>query len=432
MVFNKVKTIFALAFLDGRSRRKKMRPLFLFFTVGIFLLFLVNSLLNSIVNGAENIVNKPYGRTVSILTSPDAGEEEIQHARQVLGSEEGVGEIFWHIAVQSGVWENAEITGAENADISFASNIGAMERFVVAGTGQTKQGEILIPKYMYGMGKYGNYDFADGEELIGQTLVFSLKNSYTDETKEYSLCVVGVYDNVQTICDKNIFCVSQKDAVEIYDFIMCQNEENYIREIMDSYGLESEDDYESLRKARYIGIYIEPGYDISKVCKNIEEITGEQTVPFMMSDENLVSYYRFVIFVSNLIFAMFLILAVIAFLVMLVKDIRERKGQIALRTACGYTDFVQITAILLEKSVTIFGAAILAGTVAGICIVGGNYIIDHFLPFYLRQFVITFHKNAAVLVLCIAVGMGVVSVLITAPFISHLNPAYVLKKERGR
>lgn len=424
--------VFAIARTDKKAYRHRTRGVFFLILISMTIFLVVNMLFSYVIDGAESIMNKPYGRTVSIIVNSADKESEMEQICDSLDSMEAVGQIFWHIAVQEVKWENANIIGVTREKIQLASSIDAMQDYVTEGSARLQQGEILVPKYLYDIGIYDDYHYADGSELIGTTVDITVNNRYTDETKSYSFVVAGVYDNIEAKCSSDIFCLSQEDALNIFEYINCYQEEIYIEELANQYGIENKEELEDLKSPHYVGLYIKTGYDMQTVMAQIEEKTGESVFLFMRSDEVLVEYYDFIRYMCNFLMGMFLFLAALVILAAFWKDINERKEQMALRMTLGYTLKLQMFSFLLEK-LQLFLKAVLCSLFLDVCFIfAGNYIIQHWLAFYLKSYKIQFSIQAFAVIFLGSMLEAAICIALVLFEVRKISPAQMLKKERGK
>lgn len=427
---NVIKTVFSLAKLDGECRKKSTGILFYMVVLSLLIFLTVNSLISSIINSIEDIIHKPYGRMVSILTGIDTYEDEMEYYQEVFSEESGIGEIFWHTSTMEVRWNNSDILGMQDQNVMVTTKIKAMDDYPADGSTLLEKGEILIPKYLYGMGDYNNYTYADGGMLVGQQLIMTVKNQYTEEKREYSFKVAGTYDNVRASTGNNLFCLYEDDALEIYEFVNCYGEDEYIKETLRGYGMEDDKEaYDSLRQRHYIGFYINEGYSVSDVCDKIEKVSGEVCFPFYGKNETLIIYYEFVIYLSNIIVMILGTAAVIILVVLIVRDLKSRYGQIALRYACGYSIGLQTLSFIIEKIEVLIKSALTAIITTVILLIAGNYIIQNVLPFYDRSITLNIDWGTMLIVIASIVAGSLVCIICSLSGMRKLNITETLKRE---
>ena len=425
-----IKTLFSLAKLDEKCRVNSTRALFFLIMLSFFFFLTINSFVSSIVENLESIIYKPYGRVVNIIAGTDTYEEKMEQYQKLFSEEPGIGQIFWHTSVLAVIWNNSDILGVQSQDIMVTSKIEAIDKYLSDGSAELEKGEILIPKYLFGMGKYNEYTFADGKELVGKDILLTVKNSYTEESKEYTFRVAGTFNNLKASTGNNIFCLNEGDALELYEYINCYNEDIWINEILKGLGQEDDKEtYESLRKNHYIGFYINEGYSISEVSEKIEQISQEICFPFFQRDNTLIEFYKFIIYLSNIIVVILGAAALIILLVSVMRDLKSRYGQIAMRYACGYRISFQLLSFLTEKIGILLKAAAAAAGLTVILLLAGNYIIQNIMPFYQRNIVLSMNWKA---LLCMIFGMlagAMLCIVFSLRGMLKLNITATLKKE---
>lgn len=427
---NHIKEVFQLAELDGKCRKKPAWILFFLSFFSLLMFLMVNSIINSISQSLEDIIHKPYGRIVNIMTQADTYEEEMEYYRKVFAEESGIGEIFWHIPGVEVTWDNSDILGVRGVTMQVMTKITAIDKYVTDGSVHIEKGEILIPQYLYGLGNYNDYTYADGRDLIGKQIELTVKNKYMEECCKYTFMVAGTYDNVRASTENNMFCLCEEDALEIYEYMKCYGEEAYINEVLQEYGLEDDGEaYESLRQRHYIGFYINEDCSFSDVCDQIEKTSGEACFPFLGRNETLINFYRFVVYLSNIIVAILGTTAIIILITFVVRDLRSRYGQIAMRYACGYPIGFQISAFVIEKVKVIINAALAAVLATVISVMAGNYIIQNVMPFYRRNIVLNINWNAMFIVLAGITAGSLLCLVFSFAGMRKLNIAETLKRE---
>lgn len=426
-----IKSVFSIALLDEKSRRKRTRLLFILTTATLTVFLLVNSLVESLIEGIQNIVYQPYGRVVSIIADTYTYEDEMRKLEEKYGESDEIEQIFWHIYSRSVTWLDSELVGTHTQTVEFVTAVDELEQYLLEGKAKPGQGEILVPKYLYDVGGFGKYSCADGSELLGKTLTFEVKNVYRkDETREYSYKVAGVYDNVNSGTGGASFCINEMDAFELDCFYGYRTEES-IREEMETYGI-PEEGYENMHWQHAIGFYVSQDYDLQEVMDKIRIDTGKDVHFFVTPAKDIIDYYEFIIFLGNIIVFMLGITAVLVLVISIFRDLRERKGQFALRYAFGYSRGMQFASYVLEK-IWILGQSCVAGiTVTVVAVLAGNYIIQHIAPFYKRNIDLYLHWNEVFTAVCVVVCGVIFCILVSAPGILGIHPAKTLKKEEGR
>lgn len=424
-----ISQIISLALLDGNSRKKKTRFLFLLTAIALTLFMVVNSLVGSLINGVNGIVNKPYGRVFSILADVDDYEKEMQEIKEKYSESEEIGQVFWHIYVRPVDWLNSELVGQTPQRVDLVTAVDALEDYILEGKAHPERGEILVPKFLYDMGECNKYTYRDGSKLMGKTLTFRVQNMNTEETKEYSYKVVGVYDNVK--CSNKDFCINEMDAMEMDEFYWFYKQEERIRAEMEKYDI-PEEEYSMMLQGHVIGFYVSPGYDVEEVRQRVIEDTRKSANLQTMPADDIVAYYGFIVYLGNIIVLILGITAVIVLAVTILRDLRQRRGQIALRYACGYSKGFQIAAYIVEQFMLLCKACLTGVVLTEVVILGGNYIISHIVSFYMRDIRLYLDWGAITAAVCVVFLCGLFCLLVTIPGIRRIHSAETLKKEEGR
>lgn len=424
-----IKNIVTMAWIDEKSHRKQSICLKILVIVAVVLFVGVNALASSLKDGVNDIINKPYGRIFSITADINDYEEEIQQYQELFAEREDIQQIFWHMYIRPAVWKNADIVSENSVNIDMVTAVAALEDYMVAGTAQVNPGEILVPKYLFDMGKYDEYTYGDGEELLGKNITLELKSTNTSETREYTYHVVGVYDNLRI--QNSDFCICEADVLKLDEFYWLDGQEERIRQEMEEYDI-PEEEFEMLLNTHVIGFLASPGYDTRTLRNEIEEISGKITTNFIEPAGDLTAYYEFIAYLGSMLSVLLGITAIILLAVTVLRDLRLRKGEMAYRYSCGYAREGQLCSFILEK-IFLLGEAVVIGLILEeMILLGGNYIIAHIVSLYYRH--IQLHINITTLMQCIGIvfGGGMLCLFTAVPGILHLKPAEALKNQEGK
>jgi ABC-type antimicrobial peptide transport system permease subunit len=426
-----MKIIAGFAALNAKSRKHRTRILSALVVTGLFLFLIVNSLVVSIVEGIEDIQDKPYGRVCVINTDAEHYDEEMQMYQKQYADSDMVTDILWFSMECQVQWENADIIGQSEQTMNFITYVPSMADYVITGKSVPKQGEMLAPKYLYGMGIYNNYTYADGEALLGETISFTVKNDYTDESKVVSYKVVGIYDNVKSGTGSEDFCITESDSMEIRRYMSEYNYELCIKQAMEAYGLTEEDMEEggAADWSPYIAFCIAKDYPLEQAVDKIAEETGYWATLFSTPSGDITEYYEFLIFLGNILVGMLAAAAAIVLIVTILRDIRERRAQYALCYVIGYTKNIQYCAFVIEKIWMLIKACLIGAVLAAVALLAGNYVIAHITPFYMRDIVLRVHWKTTFLAAAAVVGSGLLCSVAALVGMNGICPAEVLKKE---
>ena len=418
-----------ISYIDRECRRKESSLLIVLICVTLFIFLMVNSMIKSIECGILDVVYQPYGNMYYIIVNHQ-NETRWDEWKSEIEQIEGVKQVFYHIMIVEGCWEESDIVGTDSTMINMMTKIDSLDHYIVDGTGELNKGEIIVPKYIYNLGEYNEYTYLDGKELIGRKINIGFVSEYDENIiREYTFVVKGTYDNIKTMCSGDMFCVNEEDARVIYDTVKCQGQETYIHEILSEYGIDNETEYEQMLQPQYMGISISSGYDREEVKAEIEKTVEEEPMDFMTMDENLVQYFDFIIFVGNIIATMLAIATVIVFIVSIRDDIRKRKKEFALRSALGYQTGLQVMAYIMEKFIICVKGWFFAYLAAGGIIWLGNTIIQKILPFYERNIQIKMTGISIFVPVIILISVFFICIIVSIPEIYRIRIIEILKRE---
>ena len=425
----KIRQTLEISYIDRECRRKESSLLIVLICVTLFIFLMVNSMIKSIECGILDVVYQPYGNMYYIIVNHQ-NETRWDEWKSEIEQIEGVKQVFYHIMIVEGCWEESDIVGTDSTMINMMTKIDSLDHYIVDGTGELNKGEIIVPKYIYNLGEYNEYTYLDGKELIGRKINIGFVSEYDENIiREYTFVVKGTYDNIKTMCSGDMFCVNEEDARVIYDTVKCQGQETYIHEILSEYGIDNETEYEQMLQPQYMGISISSGYDREEVKAEIEKTVEEEPMDFMTMDENLVQYFDFIIFVGNIIATMLAIATVIVFIVSIRDDIRKRKKEFALRSALGYQTGLQVMAYIMEKFIICVKGWFFAYLAAGGIIWLGNTIIQKILPFYERNIQIKMTGISIFVPVIILISVFFICIIVSIPEIYRIRIIEILKRE---
>lgn len=422
--------LFRLALLDYKSQKKHSRMLLVLMSIAIIVFLSIHSLAGSVKDNLTDIIYTPFGREflIWIEARDEAGYwTEKSKIEEALAGEECIGDIVIHMGLTPAVWN--DIKGKK--DISFTAYISTLEKYTMSGEkGAPQKGEIVIPEYMYNMGNKNEYQCINGSDYVGKTIHITVKAFYGDEKKDYSFKVKGTFDNIRSMCNGNMFCLSEEDALEVYQYYGLTGEKEFIENIRLEYPDEENSFYDALKLQFNMAIGVKTGYDFETSGKIIEKAfpnSGLST--FFLEDTNGISYMEFIIFLSDIMSLLLAIAAIVSMILIFAADMRRRKYDFALRYSLGYTAAKQTLLYGIEKLIIFMKAVIIAVFITVLCIVGGNYMIQNIAPFYRRSIVLAFDWKITAITLAAVFICCIVCVLCAAFKIRKISMARVLKEE---
>lgn len=280
--------------------------------------------------------------------------------------------------------------------VMLKSEYKALEEYHVAGkTDQLLEHEIILPEYLYGIGSIGEYEYVSGSSYIGKELI--LENEDWEET----FTVVGTYDNIRTGTNASIFylCPSEADRLnqKALDRVDEQNRKEY-EELLEQYPQEERESLEEtgpqLVNRHWIGVYVEEGYDLETVKKQIETMLGKFVLQIAQVNESMVQFYDFSAKLVRMFAGMLTIASLAGIFLVLGTEMKKRVREAAGYMAMGYRRF-QITMMFLKEQMPYYiGAFGLAVFISGAVVAGMNYVTWHYMKFYKRYLEFTFSTGA--------------------------------------
>ncbi len=194
------------------------------------------------------------------------------------------------------------------------------------------------------MGSKNQYQYIKGSDYIGETIHITVKSGNNDEKKDYNFKVKGTFDNIRSMADGNIFCLSEEDALDIYQYYGLTGLDEFIEGIRQEYPNQLESFYDALNLQFNMAITVKSGYDFNAAGKMLrEKFEGPSYVStFFHEDANGISYMEFLIFLSDIMSFLIAIAASVSMVLMFIADMRRRKYDFALRYSMGYTAARQI------------------------------------------------------------------------------------------
>lgn len=425
-----IKELFLSALKNQKGRKKYTRTVFFLMFLSMAICIGVNSIIKSIHNSFQNVVDKPLGRLLQIIDNSE-DDSFMNQLKEELEETGMIGDIVRSIPFIAATWQDTDkILYSENASIDLLSYFNGLDKYGMYGKySDIEEGEILIPEYLYGMGDYSLYEYTSGSALIGKDITISVHNYYTEKDYEYTFRIAGTYDNINSACINNMFFINGLDADKIYTqkFIGIENE---IEQNKIKYKELWEQDpsmFDNYYTKHYLAVYVKDGYstkDMQDFLRNSMKIYSE---PMQFPDESLLQYYQMILKISKIIVLMLLVVTFISLVITVLTDLRQRRREIAVDFSMGYCRRHIITMFTFEKAIIIFQSGLTAFLCTGAVILGGNYFIQKCLPFYRRTIVLKYDWSMvgiALLILFLAAAAGL---FLTALQIRKINLAMVMK-----
>lgn len=428
----KIKELFLSAYRNQKGRKKYTRTIFFLMFVSMSICIGVNSIVKSIDDAAQGVVDKPLGRLLQIIDNSD-DESLMNQIKENLEPLDMTGDIIRLIPFIGALWKNTDkILYSESASINLLSYFSGLDKYGMNGKySNIEAGEILIPEYLYGMGDYSLYEYTSGSSLIGNDMTVSIHNYYNDEDYEYTFRIVGTYDNIHSSCINDMFFINDIQADKIYTqrHAGIEKEIEEQKEIYKDLWEQDPSLFDNYYTKHYIGVYVQGDYNTKDMQELLQSKMGMHSEPMQFPDESLLQYYQMILKISRVIVFMILTVAFISLVITIVTDLRQRTKEIAVDFAMGYQLKNIIAMFAFEKAIVVFQSGLAAFLCTGAAILGGNYFIQKCLPFYRRIIELKYDWKMVGTVFLILVLAALTSLILTALQIRKINLVTVMKSE---
>ena len=445
----KIREIIRQGAEEERCQRKYSRLTLVFMSLAVIVFVVVNSIAGSVRDSVESLLDRPMGRVLYTVGFKEEMEEAYSQLQISLAGSDIIGDIFFSSPSKTFEWKDSgDVVGKEKENAEFYPFYNRLSDYICDGQAvKPEYGEVILPKYLYGMGIYDDYNYADTGELVGKEITIIVDNADTGERMEEILKVVGTYDNIKSQC-QTYFLINDRQMVDWYCFahqvteeqiaaaeekIAQQQEElgeEFQKAIDEFYG----GDIEAYKKEylgiqTYVCVYINQGYDMEEARELFQDIVGQTGLYELEPDSSLMLYLEFIIYMGNLISLLLLAAAFANILIMVSSEVRRRKGEFALKRAVGYTLGNIFAIFSAGKFFCFIKASLYAVVITGILILGGNYIIQSVFPFYLRYIRLSYDFMVILLSAAVAAAGTLAGMLTAVPMIIRIDMASVLKRE---
>jgi cell division protein FtsX len=435
-MINKIKSLAGLAYKNDLGRKKYKRTVFLLLTMSLFVCMGVFWTILSLEESMENISDKPLARQLQIIDNTD-DDELYNIVKTELGGMEGIEDITRLIPFTDARWKDTgDIFYSSSAGIYLVAYFNGMDKYRVSGTNNSPQkGEIIIPKYLYGLGELNDYEYVNGEDFIGEEIKISVWNEFLEKNNVYTFQVAGTYDNINSQCMSDLLFINDEEADEIYTQKF-SGVGKYITELKKQYREELKQDptllddvIENPYTKHYIGVYVKSGYDIEKIKNKITDITGEISFEMQETDKSLIAYYQMIEKLCRLILLMLLSVTFANMIIMIVTDIKRRQKEIIIWQIMGYGKKDIVFMLIMEHiwiSLKSFFTALILSLAT---ITAVNYIIQNCLAFYRRVITINCQWDTVWMIAAIMAISVFISIFISVMYIKKYNLSESLGEE---
>lgn len=430
----KIKDVIQCGIQDLRTQKKKNRTAFILLFFSIIVYVGVNSTVKGIKNGSYSVLNG-HATRILYMQGNDDSKEEYKYLKEKCKDDERIKEIYIGMAYYTGmVWHNCfDTLGVYSQDMFFSSCYNSLFDYGYMGEKRLPSyNEIILPRYMYEYGIYDEYTYADGDKLIGDTLVF--KNEayrYGNENlEEYKLKVIGTYDNITKKYNNNvIFCNTEFMSDIIDEF----NQRKW--QIYQENG-DMEITKEMVETNLDVYLFIEEGYNINdvwsdlntEICKDLNIHPDNHMLKYLTyMDPEVEGYYYYIVTIANLVSIVLLCVAIINILISSLSEIKEREWEFALKQAMGYRyiDIVKIFAV--EKIMNVLKSLCVAVIILILYSVVITYYNQSMLEYWKRSWVITIDIKIVIVSMVMVVTAALMGVIVSNFSMGRIKIADKLK-----
>lgn len=421
--------IFKCGIIDLNSQKKKNRISFILIFLSIIIYVGVNSTIDGTVRG---INDKLSGHDARILYMYGEGDAEVEYQLLIdkFGDYECVQEIYTGVTNYGAMrWYDVEdFLGVNKQGILISSSYESLLNYDYKGEKRLPEyNEVILPRYMYSMGIYDEFSYANCDELIGETLIFK-NEAFYEESEEYKLKVIGTYDNLTKMYHNNMIFVNEDFLMDMM-WIYGENMVKYHQEIGETWMT---DDYAVPDKCVYI--FVKEGYNINEICKKMDSIMKEEfndddqvIYPLCYLDPEVEGVYYYAKAVGNIVSAVLLFLAIINIAISSITEAKNREWEFALKMAMGYRreDIIKIFAV--EKVLNVIKALCTAVFILFLYTNALTYYNQNMEEYWKRSWVITVDLKSSLIALVIIVFTALLGVVFAKESINKINISKTLK-----
>lgn len=334
--------------LKGRKKTGKTMKYLLFTALLIY--FIVNSLSSSAKSFTEQISKVPLARTLTV----DDDENDSVYNRILADSREDDRlESVYHYITPLVV--HAKTQAGKETVLELKACTDAMKNYLYTGT-MPKEGEILLPQYLYG---------TDGESrttsaLVGKKITITVTDWNEKQTElEYLVC--GTYDNIMAVTGNTTAYLVENEAVQAYEISMEGIRDLMLRQMKES-GNYNRETYVGYEVQHIVGVQVKDYKDMDAIKEKYSDL---HLSPVMLLEENSIEQIAGMVqFVGNLIAVFLLVIALINTMIVVLNDVSGRKKEMALYLTQGYTEGQVTGIILLEYVARMLWAFLMAAIIA--------------------------------------------------------------------
>ena len=196
------------AWKNEKSGGGRGKSLTILIFLGLYLFLTMNSITDSVGKAVDRVIDIPAGRT---LIANDNNKGEIyEKMREEMKEENRIEEVYRYVSGQS--IQVSDIREGAMVYLTAQTYPQAMQEYLCDGE-KPEEGEILLPKYMYG---FNDEQYLDGGKFVGKTVTVRVTD-YNEKETEFSFLVSGTYDNVYAVTGNDTVFLAQEDAIKIME-----------------------------------------------------------------------------------------------------------------------------------------------------------------------------------------------------------------------
>ncbi len=420
---------------NTKTQKNKQRLSLLILSLSFVVYIVVNSIAGSANDSRESILSAPEYRSLTIYAD-DNKHREILY--QELLKEQKTNEKITDVRYRTGIFFTSLVNiekyyGIDELGVSLNHYLSAISEYTVSGrTDNIKEDEIILPEYIYGVGEKTNYEYYKGSDLLGEIITIQTENVFTKEKLNYEFKVVGTYDNVKSMSEKNFYVEHLKLSEINEDTFKISEEEK--KEFIDNNGYEEYVIRSNSNFNNMISVYIGLGYDLQESSDEIINNLRNKGMTFWSQvhpglDEEITNYFNEVIIVGNLIAGLLLIIAIINIIVSSINEVRNRLWEFALKKTMGYSFKDLFSILLVERVINLYKSIVVAIIVTLIIVAGGNYWIQELFAYGKQFYELKLDMQASSISLIIMIITSAIAVIFCIPVVLKTNIIKTLKAE---
>ena len=412
---------------DLRAQKKKNRISFLLVFLSLVIYIGVNSTIESMQRNTNDILEKPEGRLL-VLPEPEGENSYSTLLKERYADDERIENIFVSVPIREVTWENcSEILYQDEEEVNLRFAYDQMLDYISKGEKRIpEKNEIIIPKYLYNMGVYDQYTYADGDELIGKKITLTYTSSIEEYTKTYEFEVIATYDNVRMCENGDLFFANVEIGLEVEQLCYEEALERYNENIKYMVG-EIEPAEEVIQHNVRTFVYVSLGYDVEEVRNQIYDESGIMMSVNRRVSQDIIFYYNYVAVVGNVIAVSLLMVAVINIIISSISEVSRRKWEFALKISMGYRRSDIIKIFFVEKFLNLLKALALALFVIAAYSLVATYAMQNLLEFWKRAYTIMISPMNVMVSILLIFMASLIGVIVGRISINKINVVKELK-----